>query len=232
VIGLKNFYVGQFFEEVAHTIIGGEHIQAEEGDIVHWKSSTGFEVKASGLQSSYGYRLDIDQVDRYEELNAFLYDRMLYVFFAYNNPSVRNAKGGRSTMLSHHHESVGVNRYLAQAVSWCVIMDFSIVARWRALRRISTKSVMGHLGTKTVDIRCREVHGLANGGFSAGLTGLGLDPTTFVVMDSNVDILIDSDLFEKYQMRFPITAVVPEKEMKHIQKSLRVQSGVKLLCRS
>src|SRR3990167_3875029 len=71
-------------------------------------------------------------------------------FFAYNNPSVRNEKGGRSSALSRHSDRVEVNRYLARAVSWFVLLDHSIVAQWRALRRVSTKSVMGHLGTKTV----------------------------------------------------------------------------------
>jgi len=232
VIGMKNFQVGQFFEDVGHALIGGELTRHEDGDIVLWDASATIEVKASGLQSSYGYRLDIDQIDRYGELSAFPFDRAWYMFFAYNNPSVRNEKGGRSSALSRHSDRVEVNRYLARAVSWFVLLDHSIVAQWRALRRVSTKSVMGHLGTKTVDVRCREVHSLANGGFATGLTELDLDPAQFAVMDSKVDIVVDTDLFEKYRMRFPITVVTPVKEIKHIKKALRVHSGIELLSRS
>ncbi len=220
--GQKTTYVGQFFEEVGHTIFGGELTRNADADICLFKSETVLEVKASGDKSSYGWRLSVNQIEHYERISSFPFSRAWYVLFAYRNRSVRNGKNGkRRTELSGHTTSVSVNRYLSTSEIWCVVVDISLISRWKEVLPRSEKSILGHLGTETVDLKCSKVHSFMNGGFVPGLVELKLDPANFVRFSGEIETCVKPDLFNQYKMRVPIAAVLPESQSLSFQRMLK-----------
>jgi hypothetical protein len=142
------------------------------------------------------------------------------MLFAYDNHLRRNGKKERKTDLSVHNTPVSIYHYLANAIQWCLLIDLSIISRWKETRPHSTKSIMGHLGTRTVNLKCREVHMFANGGLMAGLESLGFDPKRFATLTGVVKTTVQSDLFNEYPVQFPITAVLPLEEVLSAQRLL------------
>src|SRR5690606_20257165 len=169
-------------------------------------------------------RLDIRQIEEYEKMaSGFPFNRAWYLLFAYRNRKV-SSKGRRRTELSHCKSQLEVNRYLSgNTVLWCVVVDISIVSKWKETRKISTKSIVGHLGTKTVDLKCREIHALANGQFKPSLEALGLDQEEYVILRDYARVHVAVDAEKKRQLRFPITGIFPKKEAAWAEKVFRHQ---------
>ena len=84
--GDKHTFVGQFFEEVSHHFLGGDLTRNDDGDICLWRTDTAVEVKSSSYQSSYGFRLGVEQIEHYERISVFPFTRSFYTLFAYRNP--------------------------------------------------------------------------------------------------------------------------------------------------
>lgn len=224
--GDKHTFVGRFFEEVGHSILGGDLSRNDDGDISLWRTETCVEVKSSGHQSSYGFRLSVEQIKKYEQISLFPFNRAWYMLFAYRN--IRKAKDGkRVTELSVHEIPLSINNYLAKSVLWCIIVDLSIVSRWKEVLPHSTKSVMGHYGLRTVDLKTRDVHALANGRFAEGFRELGLDPANFGRVSGQIEPRVQIDLFNEYKISLPITAILPKAEFPSFQRMLK-RRGFKL----
>ncbi len=209
---MKQIWVGQFFELLAHAMLGGELSRNDDGDVNDWRHSLSVEIKASGVQSSYGFRLDIEQMDRYLSLcQGFPFDRGWYGFYAYNNPSVRVGRKS-STALSKHKTERAVREYLTANIAWFVVVDLAVVSQWRALRPIATGSIKSHKDTETINVKCREIERLANGGFHEELTRYNLDPQGFEALSGHVRLDLRPTLFERYDLNFPVTAILPKEE--------------------
>ncbi len=218
--GSKNTYVGQFFEELTHRIIGGELLRDEHGDLTLWNESLVVEVKSSGYQSSYGFRLSTEQIEGYERMAAFPFDRAWYFLFSYDNPGEKGEDGKRRSALKPHIEAPDVHQYLAASVKWGLAVDISLIKAWKDVHPHSTKSVMGHLGVETVNLKCRDVYPLTNGGFKEGLRSLGLIPDEFTRLSGRVDTTVQFDLFETYPVSVPLTVIVPKHERQFARKLL------------
>jgi hypothetical protein len=219
--GQKHTFVGNFFEEVALRILGGDLTRNDDGDINIWRSETTVEVKSSGHLSSYGFRLCVEQIDWYNNISQFPFSRAWYVFFNYRNGSRKTEGGKRVSELSVHNDPLSVNKYLASSVIWCTILDLSIVNRWKELLPHSTKSVMGHPGKETVNLKPTSVHHIANGGFAHGLRELNLNPDDFNKVTGHIEMRLQPDLFSEYDMSFPVTAVLPKEESRSFQNILK-----------
>ncbi len=231
VVGDKTTFVGQFFEAVGHHILGGDLSRNENGDICLWRTETAVEVKSSGVQSSYGFRLSVEQIEHYERVSVFPFSRAWYMFFAYRNHSRKNGGGKRASELSLHTTPAAIRAYLADAIVWCLLVDLSIITRWRETRPHSTKSILGHLGAETVDLKCPYVHEFVNGGLADGLKGLNLDPASYGTLFGNVKATFQPDLFTEHLVHFPMTAVLPSSEIRSVQRMLsrrgfRLRQGV------
>jgi hypothetical protein len=219
VYGRKQTIVGDFFEKAIHSFIGGDLARNEEGDIVLREERTTIEVKSSGHQSWYGFRLEVDQIDRNRQLSFFPFDRALYFFVAYQNGR-KSQKGKRRTELSRCTTLKTIHPYLATKVQWCAVVDLSIIERWRKFKPHSTKSVVGHLGRlETVNIPCSEVAHLINGGFTEVLKSLKLQPKSYRVIRGNVSTVVKPNLLE-YPVQFPLTAVLRAKDYRAVQEIL------------
>ncbi len=205
--GSKQTVVGNFFERVCQGILGGELSCNKDGDLCLWDLDTTVEVKSSGAQSSYGFRLDVEQIKSYEKLTSFPFSSALYALFSYTNRSVK-FEGRRCTELSQHITGESVERYLAKNIERCVIVDLSIVQRWNAMLPKSHKSILGHLGTETVDIKCRSLDGFASDRPVDQLRSLDLEPKQFAFLSGDINIKLDGCL----QLSFPI-AIVLRKEL-------------------
>lgn len=219
--GSKQTFVGRFFEEVAHNILGGELCRDGDGDICIWRQRTTVEVKSSYVKSSYGFRLATEQIAEYERLAAFPFDRSWYMFFAYRNNQVKDTSGKRRNELAQHKSPVAVDKYLAEAVEWGLLVDLSVVSRWAAARPHSEKSILGHPGAKTVDLKCKELYRLTNGGLHQELTKLGFPPGEFGTLSGTVFCNVSPDLFSTYPVRFPLRVVLPSTEVRGVQRMLR-----------
>ncbi|HEY0221045.1 MAG TPA: hypothetical protein VGC58_02370 [Candidatus Paceibacterota bacterium] len=213
--------MGNFFEEVTRGVLGGQISRNDDGDVTLWRQSTTIEVKSSGIQSSYGFRLSIDQIKLYRSLLGFPFDNALYTFFSYRNRSLREGDGKRHTELSHFNDPLSINSYLAESILWCVVVDFSVIRGWEKFLPHSTNSVMGHLGCETVNVKTASVHALANGGFKEGLESLSLNPDKFRKVSGVVYTRLRLDLFREYDLRFPITAILLKENSEVFQRMLR-----------
>lgn len=202
--GQKQPIVGDFFERLGHQIVGGELTRDETADICLWRRGVALEVKSSGYKSSYGFRLDIEQIEYYERASEFPFNRAWYLLFAYRNN--RATSGKRRTELAKYTATASIDRYLAGAIQWGVLIDLSIVRRWKETLPRSTKSVMGHLGTETIDLKCEMVHSFSNGGFAEGLKELGLKPAEFVRLSGMIKAELPGNLFA---VEFPLTIIMP-----------------------
>ena len=219
-IGAKHTFVGQFFEEVGHRILGGDLSRNEDGDVCLWRTQTSVEIKSSGSQSSYGFRLSVEQIEHYERISVFPFSRVWYMFFAYRNRSLRMKNGTRKTELAKYGDPLSINRYLAETILWCTIVDLSIISKWKEVLPISTKSIMGHLGKRTVDLKCGYVQEFSNGGFVSELTRLEFDPKKFSSISGTLKTTLEPDLFSKYSVEFPVTAILPVEEVTSFQRML------------
>ena len=220
--GDKNTFVGQFYEHATHEILGGELTRNENGDICLWEMDTTVEVKGSGYQSSYGFRLSLNQIEHYERISVFPFDWGLYTFFSYNNSSKKNRKTGKSSSgLSKHTEAPAVHRYLEASTLWCAVLDLSIVSRWKAVKTHSSMSILGHPGVPTVDIKCREVHEISHNWLVPKLKALELDPAEFSVLSGGVRVSFSPDLFNHYALEFPFSAVILKSRARRVQCELR-----------
>jgi hypothetical protein len=221
VVGDKHTFVGNFFEELGHRVLGGTLERDEHGDICLWRRGATVEVKSSGDKSSYGFRLSINQIEQYEKLRAFPFSKVWYMFFAYDNPSEKGDEGKRSSKLSAHVSREAVQLFLAKSVQWCLLADFSIVKGWRHTRPISSKSVMGHPGAQTVDLKCHHAHTLTNGGLASELRELGLAPDEYGRLSGMIRTSVSVAPFGNLKVKFPLTAVLPYEEISSVQRMMR-----------
>jgi hypothetical protein len=60
----------------------------------------------------------------------------------------------------------------------------------------------------------------SNGMFSYNLKKLELNPEKFGKLSGSVETTIEPDLFDRYQMRFPITAIVSALDVLSLRKML------------
>lgn len=218
--GDKQNMVGRFYEDVAHRLLGGEILRNEDGDIGLDEEGVTVEVKSTYLQSSYGFRLCVAQIADYGRLKIFRYDRAWYTFFAYDNPKVKDVKRGKVTnALARYKRKGPVKDYLAERTRWGLILDHSIIQRLMETRKHSTKSVMGHPGKETIDLKAqRDIYPLTNGGLRKALESLGLNPDDFAVLECQVLTRVQPNMFEDYSLGFPVRVVVPQEEAKLAQK--------------
>ena len=214
MFGDKQNYVGQFYQWAGHRLLGGELSLNENGDICLWKEHRSIEVKSSGYLSSYGFRCHREQIEEYERMSCFPFEGVWYVFFSYRNRSLVGEDGKRHTEFAKHTTPLEVNQYLANTTLWCTIVDLSIISRWNVVKPVSTKSVVGHLGRETVNIKCWEVARLTNGGFKYTLEGLGLDSADFGILTGKVAMVVEPDLLAKYHMKFQLNVVLPREELR------------------
>ena len=220
--GEKQNIVGKHFENLGHWLLGGELVRNEDGDICLDDHDTTVEVKSSCYESSYGFRLKVEQIDEYKKLSRFRFERAWYAFFAYRNRRLRRGEvGDPTTELARHTSPAEVERYLAETLQWCLIVDLSVVERWKELLPHSTKSVPGHPGMETVDVKCEDVYPLANGGLYQGLKGLKLPTVEFGVLSGTIDGTMEADLYREYRVKFPLTFVLPYQDMRWVQGMLR-----------
>jgi len=219
-VGDKHTFVGQFFENVAHRVFGGDLSRDESGDICLWQTETTVEVKASGIQSSYGFRLAVEQIEHYERVSVFPFSRSWYALFAYRNRRLRGEDGKQHTELSYHTSPKDINRYLADAIEWGLLVDLSIVSGWKETKPRSTKSILGHPGAETIDLKCREAHAFMNGGLVDGLKTLDLNPTNYGVLHGRIKTSFQPDLFTEAFVSFPLTAILPSGELSRVQRML------------
>jgi hypothetical protein len=229
--GYKQVIVGDFFELLGHRIFGGELARDENGDICLWRQDQTIEIKSSGSQSSYGFRLSVQQIERYQQLVTFPFSRAFYVFFAYRNACRADKRGRRRTELSGHRTAQKIHNYLAGSISWCVVVDFTIVSRWKEELPRSTTSILGHLGTETVNLKCKELLEYTNGGLWARLEALELQPGGFGVITGDVDMNLRPGSLEVRNSKFPLTAILPRAEIDRFQRRLR-RRGFRLKIKS
>ncbi len=219
--GDKHTFVGQFFEEVGHSILGGDLSRNDDGDISLWRTRTCVEVKSSSYKSSYGFRLSVEQIHKYEQLSLFPFDRAWYMLFSYRNNRKRTDDGKRVTELSVYNNPLSINNYLAKSILWCTIVDLTIVKRWKETLPHSTKSVMGNLGLKTVNLKAKDVHDFSNGKFSEGLCKLGLDPLDYDRLSGQIDSVVQPNLFSHHEIKLPVTAILPRADISSFQRMLK-----------
>lgn len=214
MIGTKQNIVGQYFEALAHDLLGGERACEGCGDIHLWDYETLVEVKSSGDQSSYGFRLRLSQIDEYEIIRkaGFPFRRVWYTFFAYSNGRLPTLDGSRRTMLSQYVESASVQRYLSRSILWGLVVDFEVVRRWQETLRHSSMSILGHPGMKTVDIYYKRIQRFLNGDARAAVAELGLDPGAY----RSITRLVDGRAATNsgtHESKFPLTVLLPREEM-------------------
>lgn len=220
--GGKSNIVGNFFESVAHAMLGGELARNDDGDICLWRTSTTVEVKSSGTQSSYGFRLSLEQIEDYRRRLSFPFNRAWYTFFAYENRSLKHGDGGRRTELSLCTNVEDINAFLVEKVRWCLLIDFSIVERLRDVLPTSERSILGHAGAQTVDIPCKRAYGFTNGALRQELENLTLQPAAFSTLYGRVKLRLSLDLFNTdFLVKFPFTAVLPNDSVRSAQHMLR-----------
>ena len=224
--GQKQTITGQFFEWTGHSLLGGELTRNGDGDICLWRDETTVEIKSSYYTSQYGFRLSVSQIEDYKQRLLFPFNRAIYVLFAYRNNAVP-VDGRRQSELAQHQNALDINRFLSETILWATVVDFSIVCRWLEKRAISTKSVPGHLGAETVNIRCGEIDNLVNGGFAEHLAGLELNPAKFGLLSGEAKLLVKPDLFNQYHLTLPLRAVLAQEDIAWFKRHLR-KRGVHL----
>lgn len=214
-VGQKHTYVGQFFEELGHVLMGGILTRDERGDIFLPSSMTSIEVKGSTFQSSYGFRLSLDQIEQYESrVQSREVESSWYMFFAYRNRSLSIGEGGRRvTELSAHRSSDSINAYLSSAVMWAVLVDVSIVRGWKDTLPRQRKSIMGHLGMVTVDVKCSVLQEIVERNLPGHLVEIGLNPKGYRRVTFNVKGYSSTE--------FPVTAVVLAEQALTLRKVLK-----------
>lgn len=201
--GEKQTIVGRFFEEVAHRVLGGELYPEKEIDLRLDKDAI-VEVKSSGYRSSYGFRLDLDQIRQYDLRRCWECERAWYFLIAYRNKDIRE-NGRKTTELARHTETEAIEDYLARSIAWGIIIDIDIVEKWRRTRPISKKSILGHRGTKTVDIRCSELETLIKNGPPKEFNRGRLGEKHFQFFSQTVRRKLSSGRV----VRFPLFAILP-----------------------
>ncbi len=227
--GDKHTFVGQYFETLAHSFLGGELTRDRSGDIFLPSSNTSVEVKGSTYQSSYGFRLSVDQIESYEqELASGFSKRAWYMLFAYSNRSRMDpVLGRRTTELSKHTTPSGVDGYLASSVMWCVLLDLSIVSQWKKMMPHQNKSIMGHLGMRTVDVSCRTLESIVFHGLHQHIGSFGLNPDHFSKLVGEWGLRGPDGSTIPNSLRVPITAVVPSSDTK-LLRSILVRRGFRM----
>ena len=227
--GRKQTYVGEFFEVLGQKVLGGELMRDDKGDIGLWKEETVVEVKSSSAQSSYGFRLCLDQIDGYEKqiLDNFPFSRVWYMFFTYRNGTVRKPDGTRMTEMSRRQSVTGVHSFLSKRVLWGLLVDFELVLHWRRALPHSSMSILGHPGMKTVDLHFKRLHPMTNGGLRDELVKLDLDPDRYGQMHVEVQTTIRPNLLEKYKVETPVTLVLPHQELRFAKRVFEKRRGVR-----
>lgn len=223
--GQKNPIVGRFWERVGHKIIGGELERNANGDICRWDKSLTVEVKSSGHASHYGFRIDLGQLEKNEQLNSFLFSRKWYMFFVYRNKSVR--KNGHRSEMAPYVSPSEIRRYLARRAMHCLVLDLSIIQRVREFYPHSTMSVLGHPGTPTVDLVWRRAYTFTNGGVREELLKLGLEPQDYGILRGQVRVSIREE-DERHRVRMPLAVVVPRAQKRFARKLFSEREGVEL----
>lgn len=220
VLGHKQTIVGSFYERLAHNVFGGNLTQDTNGDVCLWRSETSIEVKASGFRSPYGFRLSVDQIEKYARLNGFPFRRIWYALFSYENRR-QTRDGKRQTELAAHSEEVAVQRFLAEHTLWCLLVDFSVVKDWRETRPLSKKSILGHLGMETIDLPCKTFAPIFGEHPIAGFRVLNFAPSILGTLSGKATVAMELDLFTTQEVQFPVMMVLPHEEISQVQRNLR-----------
>jgi hypothetical protein len=186
--GYHQTVVGDFFEKLTQRIFGGNLSRNKQGDIYIHKDNLAIEVKSSSEKSHYGFRLDLEQVESYRQSGALTGRRTWYIFYSYSNQRLRHTDGTRKTELSLQSSGEEMCSFLAKHIRWCIVVDLEIIQPWTKVKPISRKSVMGHLGTKTVDLSCREVRECVVNRPEEWLEELGFTSETFTHMTGEVRV--------------------------------------------
>lgn len=221
ISGARQGVVGEFFEQVGHRILGGDLSRDETGDICLWKVRTAVEVKSSCYKSSYGFRLSTEQIEHYERIACFPFDRSWYLFFSYRNDQVLAEGKRKVTELSLQRSALETNHFLAEATLWGLLVDVSIVSRWKEVMEHSTKSILGWPGKETVDLKCQQLYPMTNGGLAKELGELGFSAGDFSALNGTIQAEVKPDLFRTFDMRFPLRAVLPKRDAKSLQRILK-----------
>ena len=66
----------------------------------------------------------------------------------------------------------------------------------------------GETGMETVDLKPASVYRMANGGFAEELKNLELNPRDYTRVTGQIETRIQPDLFNEYNISFPLTAVL------------------------
>lgn len=219
--------VGNFSERVLQRIVGGVLTRNEDGDICLESENATVEVKSCCLESSYGFRISTEQLRHYERIgNGFPYDHMWYGLVAYKNPRLRDGQTGKKvTTLSRCDTVASIEKHVANSLSWCLLVDLSIIRRLSEVLPHSNKSVMGHPGMETVNLHAKKtVYPFANGGLAQSLVDLGLDPESFGVLTGRIKTTVEIGLYDKYPILIPEVRVVVLKEaLSFVRRALRRQ---------
>ena len=217
----KQNIVGDFFENVAHTLFGGELSRNDNGDLCLWKTGTSIEIKSSGFSSPYGFRLALSQLEKYERIATFPFERVWYVLFAYENRRQTTKTGRRSSEMATYTERAGVQGFLAERIKWCVVVDISVVSHWKNELTHSDKSIPCHPGDKSIDIQCKNLDPLFNGNSYGVLKTMGsFGISEKIVLGGYLAFPVTVDLLHTFPLKFPIKMVLPWNYAGRVQKRL------------
>lgn len=216
--GYKQVIVGRYFEQLAQQVFGGELCRNENGDLCLWRHGTAVEIKGSGYQSQYGYRLDLPQIDRCKARVPFPFSRAWYALFAYDNPRL---PGTRSSKMAPHVTPESVSSYLSDSLSWCVVVDLSIVHAWKEVFPKSYTSILGHLGTPSIDILCPALSRYTGADLSSILQSLRLNPREYAILSGGVKVTAQWEHVIGRVLSFPMTAILPKADVRSFQRLMR-----------
>jgi len=163
----KTVRVGQFFEDLARCLLGGE--ESPDGDFVIWNEGLLGEVK--GSDSNHLFRLSTEQLQGILKLSeSFPFSRALYILFKY-----RNRKVGGKTELSRFSDKTETEAFLAKNLCSIHILDARILPGVMEIgeNRRKSGSLPCNPELETIDLTQGDLYGLANGKGPAVFASLG-----------------------------------------------------------
>ncbi len=208
--GYHQTVVGDFFEKLTQRIFGGNLSRNKQGDVYIEKDNLAIEVKSSSESSFYGFRLDLEQVESYRQSSVKEGRRTWYVFYSYSNKRLRGVDGFRRTELSLQSSEEEIKNFLAEHIRWCIVVDLEIICPWTKIKPISRKSIMGHPGTKTVDLYCQEVRDSVVNRPEEWLGELGFTSESFSHLTSEIKFSWKIDPKTAQPLQFPLYLVTRE----------------------
>ncbi len=218
--GYKNTFVGNFFERVMADMTGGNSRKDGSGDVFLKESRTSIEVKASGSQSAYDFRISPTQLEDYRQrICAGQSKSVWYALFWYTNRALRNPETGvRRTELSEYNDPKSINPFLAKRADWCLVVDITLIEAWHQMIPYSNKSLIGHLGRRTIDLKRRYLTDFLQNRTASGLKELGLDAEDYSFLSGGINRPISAEPFGTYQVNFPVYTVLQKVDAQKTRK--------------